>query len=98
MERKGFLLLKVVWQRRTQYQDCLYRAAWPMPAATRWRRAGTLRAASGGLEGSEAGPLMLLQESAQFGVIRSQGSLCVIHTAMIVDREDARQVMRPGLR
>ena len=67
-----------------------------MPAATRWRRAGTLGAASGGLEGSEACPLMLLQQSAQLGVIRSQGSLCVIHTAMIVDREDVRQTMRPG--
>ncbi len=39
---------------------------------------------------------MLLQQSAQLGVIRSQGSLCVIHTAMIVDREDVRQAMRPG--
>jgi len=41
---------------------------------------------------------MLFQQSAQFGVLRSQGSLCVSHTAIIVDREDARQAMRPGCR
>jgi len=41
---------------------------------------------------------MLLQQSAQLGIIRSHGSLCVIHTAMIVGREDARQEMRTGFR
>jgi hypothetical protein len=94
--RPTMTLLKVVWQRRTQYQDCCYRTAGPMPAATRWRRAGTLRAASVGLEGSEARPLMLLQQSAQFGVLCSQGGHRVIHAAIIVDREDVRQAMRAG--
>jgi hypothetical protein len=92
----GCPLLKVVWLRRTQCQDCRYRTAGPVPAATRWRRAGTLGAASGGLEGSQACPLMLLQQSAQLGVIRSHGKVCVIHTAIIVDREDVRQAMRAG--
>jgi hypothetical protein len=96
IERNCCPLLKVVWQRRTQYQDCRYRTAGPMATATRWSRAGTLGAASVRLEGSEACPLVLLQQSAQFGVIRSQRSLCVIHTAMVVDREDVRQAMRPG--
>lgn len=91
IERNCRPLLRVVWQLRTQCQDCRYRTAGPMPAATRWRRAGTLGAASGGLEGSEACPLMLLQQSAQLAVIRSQGSLCVIHTAMIVDRNQPHQ-------
>jgi hypothetical protein len=64
-----------------------------MPTATRRLRAGTLRAAPAGLEWSETCPLMLIQQSAELGVLRSQGSLCVIHTAMIVDCEDARQAM-----
>ena len=62
-----------------------------MPAAMRWGRAGTLRAASAGLEGSEASPLMLFQQSAELGVLRPQGSLCIAHTVMIADRPDARQ-------
>ena len=39
---------------------------------------------------------MFLQQSAQLSVLRLQRSLCVIHTAMIVDREQARQVTRSG--
>jgi hypothetical protein len=84
-------LLTVVCQRRTQYQNCRYRTAGPMPAATWWRRSGTFGAASVGLEGSETCPLMFLQQSAQLGVLGPPGSLCVIHAAMIVDREDPRQ-------
>jgi hypothetical protein len=34
---------------------------------------------------------MLFQQSAKLGVLRSQGSLRVVHIAMIVDRDAARQ-------
>jgi hypothetical protein len=39
-----------------------------------------------GLDGSEASPLMLFQQSAELGVLRPQGSLCIAHTVMIADR------------
>ena len=61
-----------------------------MPAAMRWGRAATFRAASAGLDGSEASPLMLFQQPAELGVLRPQGSLCIAHTVMIADRHDAR--------
>jgi hypothetical protein len=62
-----------------------------MSAAMKWGRAGTLRAASAGLEGSKASPLMLFQQSAELGVLRTKGSLCIAHTAMMADRHDAPQ-------
>ena len=65
-----------------------------MPAAMRWGRAATLRAASAGLDGSEASPLMLFKQSAELGVLRPQGSLCIAHTVMIADRLDARKASR----
>jgi hypothetical protein len=33
---------------------------------------------------------MLFQQSAELGVLRTQGSLCIAHTVMIADRHDAR--------
>jgi hypothetical protein len=90
------LLLKVVRQGRSDRQDNCDRTSGPMPAAMRWGRAATLRAASAGLDGSEARPLMLFQQSAELGVLRPQGSLCITHTVMIADRPDARQAS-PGV-
>jgi hypothetical protein len=50
------------------------------------RRGSTraLRTASAGLEWGKTCPLMLFQQSAEFGVLRSEGSLCVVHTAMVI--------------
>ena len=61
------------------------------------RRGSTraLRTASAGLEWGKACPLMLFQQSAEFGVLRSEGSLCVIHTAMVVL---ALTVLQPPVR
>jgi hypothetical protein len=33
---------------------------------------------------------MLFQQSAELGVLRTQGSLCIAHTVMIADCHDAR--------
>jgi hypothetical protein len=33
---------------------------------------------------------MLVQQSAELGVLRTQGSLCIVHTVMIADCHDAR--------
>jgi hypothetical protein len=85
------LLLKVVRQGRSDRQDNCDRTSGPMPAAMRWGRAATLRAASAGLDGSEARPLMLFQQPTELGVLRPQGSLCITHTVMIADRPDGRQ-------
>jgi hypothetical protein len=65
-----------------------------MPTAVRRGRAAALRAASAGLDGSQACPLMLFQQPAELGVLRPQGSLCITHTVMIADHPDARQASR----
>jgi hypothetical protein len=88
------LVLKVVREWRSHGQDSRDRTAGPMPAAMRWGRAGTLRTASAGLEGSETSPLMLFQQSAELGVLHTQGSLCIAHAVMIADRHDARPARR----
>ena len=65
-----------------------------MPAAMRRGRTATLRAASAGLDGSEASPLVLFQQPAELSVLRPQGSLGIAHTVMIADPPGARQA--PG--
>jgi len=36
---------------------------------------------------------MLFQQSAELGVLRPQGSLCIAHMVMIADRPDTRQAV-----
>jgi hypothetical protein len=83
--------LEVVGWRRGHHQDGRDRTSGPVPAATRWGRTTALRTASGGLDGGETCPLMFFQQPAKLGVLRAQGSLCFVHTAMVVDRQHARQ-------
>ena len=82
--------LRVAGRRRAHRQDSRDSTSKPVPAAMRRGCTRTLRTASGGLNGSETCPLMLFQQPAKLGVLRSQGSLGVVHTA-IVDGVHARQ-------
>ena len=82
------MLLLLIEGRRDR-QDNRDRTSGPMPAAMRRGRTATFRAASTGLDGNQASPLMLFQQSAELSVLRPQGSLCIAHTVMIADRQDA---------
>ena len=79
------VLLLLIEGRRDR-QDNRDRTSGPMPAATGRGRTATFRAASAGLDGNQASPLMLFQQSAELSVLRPQGSLCIAHTVMIADR------------
>jgi len=59
------------------------RAPWAVSAPRR-RCARALRAAPGRLEGSKTCPLVLLQQTAQLGVLRSERSLKVTHGAFVL--------------
>ena len=83
--------LKVVGRWRAHRQNSRDRTSRPVPAAMRRGCTRTLRTASAGLNGGETCPLMLFQQSAKLGVLRPQGSLRVVHIAMIVDRDATRQ-------
>jgi hypothetical protein len=83
------VLLLLIEGRRDR-QDNRDRTSGPVPAAMGRGRTATFRAASAGLDGNQASPLMLFQQSAEFSVLRPQGSLCIAHTVMIADRQDAR--------
>lgn len=83
------MLLLLIEGRRDR-QDNRDRTSGPMPAAMGRGRTATFRAASAGLDGNQASPLMLFQQSAELSVLRPQGSLCIAHTVMIADRHDAR--------
>src|SRR5215472_12646878 len=83
--------LKVVGRWRAHRQDNRDSTSRSVPAAMRRGCTRTLRTASAGLNGGETCPLMLFQQSAKLGVLRPQRSLHVVHIAMIVDRDAARQ-------
>jgi hypothetical protein len=68
----------------TYCQDGSDRTSGPVPMAMRLGSTRALRTASAGLEWGKTCPLMLFQQSAEFGVLRSEGSLCVVHTAMVI--------------
>jgi hypothetical protein len=83
--------LRAAGRRRAHRQDSRDSASRPVPAAMRRGRARTFRAAPAGLNRGQTCPLMLVQQPAKLGVLRPQESLRVVHTAMIVDRDAARQ-------
>jgi hypothetical protein len=83
-------VLLLLIEGRRDGQDNRDRTSGPMPAAMGRGRTATFRAASAGLDGNQASPLMLFQQSAELSVLRPQGSLCIAHTVMIADRHDAR--------
>jgi hypothetical protein len=63
------VLLLLIEGRRDR-QDNRDRTSGPMPAAMGRGRTATFRAASAGLDGNQASPLMLFQQSAELSVLR----------------------------
>ena len=69
---------------RSYRQDGDDRTSRPVPTAMRRGSAFALRTASAGFEWGKTRPLMFFQKSAEFGVLSSEGHLCVIHTSMVI--------------